>query len=208
VDVFIEAIQPPIPLVVFGAGPDAIPLVHFAKQLGWHVTLVDPRPGYATRVRFPSADVLIVCRPEEALERVEIEPRTVAALMTHNYLHDLELLKRLLPTPLRYIGILGSRPRMRKLLDDIRATGQTLSEESLGRLYGPIGLDIGAETPEEIAIAVVAEISAVVTGRRGGASRHREGSLHEPSEAAEPTGASGQLHGQVCCGTAETHAGA
>jgi xanthine dehydrogenase accessory factor len=208
VEVFIEVVQPPILLVVFGAGPDAIPLVHFAKQLGWHVTLVDHRPGYATRVRFPSADVLIVCRPEDVLERVAIEPHTVVALMTHNYLHDLELLKRLLPTRLRYIGILGPGQRMRKLLDDIRATGRTLSEESLGRLYGPIGLDIGAETPEEIALAVVAEISAVVTGRRGGASRHREGSLHEPSEAAEPIRVSGQRHGQVCCGTAETHAGA
>jgi xanthine/CO dehydrogenase XdhC/CoxF family maturation factor/CTP:molybdopterin cytidylyltransferase MocA len=200
-EVFIEVIQPPVPLVIFGAGHDAVPLVRLAKELGWHVTLVDHRPGYATRMRFPSADVLIVCRPEEVLQRVEIERRTVAAIMTHNYLHDLELLRTLLPTPLRYIGILGPKPRTRRLLDDIQENGLALREESIGRLYGPIGLDIGADAPEEIALAVVAEITAVLTGRLGGLSRNREGPLHQPSEAADLVTVSAKIHGEVYCGT-------
>ncbi len=200
-EVFIEVIQPPLPLVIFGAGHDAVPLVRLAKELGWHVTLVDHRPEHATRMQFPSADVLIVCRPEEVLERVEIEGRAVAAIMTHNYLHDLELLRTLLPTPLRYIGILGPKLRTRRLLDDIQESGQTLSEKDIGRLYGPIGLDIGAETPEEIALAVVAEIRAVLTGRLGGVLRDREGSLHQPNEAGDLVKVSGKIHGEVYCGT-------
>jgi xanthine/CO dehydrogenase XdhC/CoxF family maturation factor/CTP:molybdopterin cytidylyltransferase MocA len=208
-EVFIEVIQPPLPLVIFGAGHDAVPLVHLAKELGWHVTLVDPRPGYATRMRFPSADALIVCPPEEVLARVEIDRRTVAAIMTHNYLHDLELLRTLLPTPLRYIGILGPKRRTRRLLDDIQENGLALREERNNRLYGPIGLDIGADTPEEIALAVVAEITAVLAGRSGGV-RNREGPLHQPSEAADVVKVSGNKRDGVLCasaGTAEEEAG-
>ncbi len=200
-EVFIEVIQPPLPVVIFGAGHDAIPLVRLAEELGWHVTLVDHRPGYATRKRFPSADSLIVCRPEEVLERVGIERRTVAVIMTHNYPHDLELLRTLLPIPLRYVGILGPKQRTRRLLDDIQENGLTLSEEAIGRLFGPIGLDIGAETPEEIALAVLAEIRAVLAGRLGGASRNRKGPLHEPSEAADLVKVSGKIHAEVYCGT-------
>jgi xanthine dehydrogenase accessory factor len=200
-EVFIEVIHPPLPLVIFGAGHDAVPLVRLAKELGWHVTLVDPRPGYATRTRFPSADVLIVCRPEEVSDRVEIDRRTVATIMTHNYFHDLELLRTLLPTPLRYIGILGPKRRTRRLLDDIQENCPALREESIGRLYGPIGLDIGAETPEEIALAVVAEITAVLTGRSGGVLRDREAPLHQPSEAADAVKVSGKSNGTVYCGT-------
>ncbi len=202
-EVFIEVIQPPLPLVIFGAGHDAVPLVRLAKELGWHVTLVDPRPGYATRTRFPSADVLIVCRPEEVLERVKIERRTVAAILTHNYFHDLALLRTLLPMPLRYVGILGPKRRTRRLLDDIHENCLALGEESIGRLYGPIGLDIGAETPEEIALAVVAEITAVLTGRSGGVLRGREAPLHQPSEAADAVKVSGKTHGTVYCGKSD-----
>jgi xanthine/CO dehydrogenase XdhC/CoxF family maturation factor len=191
VEAFIEVIQPSVALVIFGAGHDAIPLIRFAKELGWHVTLVDPRPGYATRTRFLLADELIVCRPEEALARIKIDKRTVAAVMTHSVLHDAEALRALLPLPLRYIGLLGPKGRNRRLLNDAQENGLVVSDPGLARMYGPIGLDIGAETPEEIALAVVAEINAVLTGRVGGLSRNRRGSLHEPNEAMSVMG-SGQ----------------
>ena len=199
-EVFIEVIQPSVPIVIFGAGHDAVPLVRFAKELGWHVTLVDPRPGYATRTRFPLADVLIVCRPEEVCERIKIDRHTVAAVMTHNFLHDSELLRTLWPSPLRYIGILGSKQRTRRLLGQVQGTGRSYRDHSLGRVYGPMGLDIGADTPEEIALAVVAEIKAVLSGRLGGTLRTREGPLHEPSEAVDVVTVSGKINGAVICG--------
>jgi len=199
-EVFIEVIQPSVPIVIFGAGHDAVPLVRFAKELGWHVTLVDPRPGYATRTRFPLADILIVCRPEEVCERIKIDRHTVAAVMTHNFLHDSELLSTLLPLPLRYIGILGSKQRTGRLLEQVQETGRSHSDHRLGRVYGPMGLDIGADTPEEIALAVVAEIKAVLAGRLGGMLRTREGPLHEPSEAVDVVTVSGKINGAVHCG--------
>ncbi|SPP66750.1 XdhC family protein [Nitrospira lenta] len=199
-DVYIEVILPPVPLVIFGAGHDALPLIRLAKELGWHVTLADPRPGHATRTRFPLADVLIACRPEEMLEHITLDGRTVAAVMTHNFLHDSELLRVLLPSPVRYVGILGSKRRTRRLLDHLQQAGVSLSEHHLSRVYSPIGLDIGAETPEEIALAAVAEIKAVLTGRLGGMLRTREGPLHEPNVDDNVIAASGTTQGTMYCG--------
>ena len=199
-DVFIEVIQPPVPLVIFGAGHDAVPLVRFAKELGWHVTVVDPRPGYATRTRFPLADTLIVCRPEEVYAHIKIQRCTVAVVMTHNYIHDAELLRTLLPSPLRYLGLLGPKRRAQRLLHEAREKGVLLSESNLDLVYGPIGLDIGADTPEVIALAVVAEIQTVLAGRLGGMLRTREGPLHEQSPAVEVVTVSGKIQGAVSCG--------
>ena len=199
-EVFIEVIQPPVPLVIFGAGHDAVPLVRFAKELGWHVTVVDPRPGYATRQRFPFADTLIVCRPGEVHEHIEIERGTVAVVMTHHYLHDADLLRMLLPSPLRYLGLLGSKRRTERLLHEAREAGVLLSTSNLNLVYGPIGLDIGADTPEEIALAVVAEIQAVLTGRLGGMLRIREGPLHEQNPAVDVVALSERIQGAMSCG--------
>jgi len=199
-EAFIEVIQPPVPLVIFGAGHDAMPLVRLAKELGWHVTLIDPRPGFATRTRFPLADHVIVCRPDEVFERVKIDGRTVAVVMTHNFLHDSELLNMLVPSPVRYIGILGAKQRTRKLLDLVQETIRSQSDPALGRVYGPIGLDIGAETPEEIALAAMAEIKAVLAGRVGGMLRGRQAPLHEPCEGVDVGAGSGKITGEVYCG--------
>jgi xanthine dehydrogenase accessory factor len=199
-EVFIEVIQPPVPLVIFGAGHDAAPLVRFAKELGWHVTVVDSRPGYATRTRFPLADGLIVCRPEEVCERITIQRCTVAVVMTHNFLQDAELLRILLPSPLRYLGLLGPKRRTQKLLHEARKNGLLLTERNLDRVYGPMGLDIGADTPEEIALAVVAEIQTVLADRLGGMLRTREGPLHEQRPAVDVVTISGKIQGAVSCG--------
>ena len=198
--VFIEVIQPPVPLVIFGGGHDAVPLVRFAKELGWHVTVVDPRPGYATRTRFPLADILIVCQPEEVSARITLNARTVAVLMTHNFLHDAELLRTLLPSPLRYLGLLGPTRRTQRLLHEAQEKGVWLNERNLGRVYGPIGLDIGAETPEAIALAAVAEIHTVLAGRLGGILRTREGPLHEQGHAVDVVTVSEKIQRAVSCG--------
>lgn len=177
-EVLIEVIHPPVPLLIFGAGYDAIPVVELAKQLGWHVTVIDHRPTYATRDRFPQADEIIICNPNELQAKLNLNPHMVAVVMTHHYLHDQTLLRTLLPSPIRYLGILGPKRRTQQLLEDLRTEEFTATESQLQHLYAPVGLDIGAETPEEIALAIVAEIQAVIANRSGSYLRERQGSIH------------------------------
>lgn len=184
-EVFIEVIQPLTRLIIFGAGYDAIPVARFAKALGWHVTVVDSRPADATLKRFPMADNIVLAHPEVTQERVLVDSGTVAVVMTHNYLHDLQLLKTLLPSPWRYLGILGPRSRTKRLLEDLRQAGFIPTEAQLQRLYGPVGLDIGADTPEEIALSIVAEIQAVLANRSGGLLRDRKEPIHPRSNTAK-----------------------
>lgn len=177
-EVFIECILPSVPLVVFGGGHDAAPLVRFAKELGWHVTLVDHRTVTSTREQFATADEIIVARPESAALRVPIDSRTVAVVMTHNYSHDLQLLEFLLRSSASYVGVLGPRARTDELLQDLANNGVAPGAQALERLYAPVGVDIGAETPEEIALSIIAEIRAAMAGRTGGLLRDQEGSIH------------------------------
>jgi xanthine/CO dehydrogenase XdhC/CoxF family maturation factor len=187
-EVFLEVVGPPTPLVIFGAGHDAAPIVRLAKELGWRVTVVDGRPAYATPGRFPSADEVVVSLPEAIPGRVRLDGDTAALVMTHNYLQDRKLLEILLPSPVRYLGVLGARSRTEQLLADLMGEGMTWPEEQLARLYAPVGLDIGAEGPEGIAIAVLAEIQAVLAGRSGGFLRRRTGSIHLESGQARQEG--------------------
>ena len=177
-EVFVEYIAPPVPLIVFGAGHDAVPLTRLAKELGWHVTLVDHRPAAAAREEFSIADEIIVARPQAAAARVKIDADTVAVLMTHNYSLDLELSEFLLRSPVYYLGMLGPRSRADRLLQDLSRIGIDLTDQELERVYAPIGIDIGAETPEEIALSIIAEIRAVLAGRAAGMLRERTGSIH------------------------------
>jgi xanthine/CO dehydrogenase XdhC/CoxF family maturation factor len=177
-EVFIEALRPPVPLVIFGGGHDAVPLARLAKQLGWHVTVVDGRPGHASAVNFPMADALIPARPDAFAERVNLDSRTAAVVMNHNYLDDLAVLRALRAAPLAYLGLLGPKARTERLLADLAAEGLPMPESLVANLYGPVGLDIGADNPEEIALAIAAEITAVLAGRAAGMSRDRKESLH------------------------------
>lgn len=186
-EVFIEVQEPPMPLAIFGAGHDAMPLVRFAKELGWHVSVVDSRQSYATKERFPLADAIVVCRPENIQEYVTMDRRTVAVVMTHNYLHDREILRTLLPSSLRYLGILGPKSRTERLVEELRQEGFIPTNEQLSHLYGPVGIDIGADTPEEIALAIAAEIQAVIANRSGGLLRNRRGSIHSDRTASPVT---------------------
>lgn len=188
VEVFIEVIQPPLQLIIFGAGHDAVPVLRFAKELGWNVTVVDTRQALATQNRFAEADTIVLSRPENISDCVAVSDsasahaglRTVAVVMTHNYLHDLELLKTLLPSQVCYLGILGPKSRTERLLEELRQIGTQPTLEQMHRLYAPIGLDIGADTPEEIALSIIAGIQAVITNRLGNQLRERKGSIHEP----------------------------
>ncbi|HET9663325.1 MAG TPA: XdhC family protein, partial [Burkholderiales bacterium] len=173
-EVFIEVIRPPLPFVIFGAGHDAIAMARLGKELGWRVTVVDHRPAYATAQRFPEADEVIVAATEEIRHRVRLDKDTVALIMTHNYLRDLEALKILLPSPVRYVGLLGPRRRADELTAELQKQSFTVTPEQRGRLYAPVGLDLGAEGPEGVALSVLAEIQAVVAGRAPGHLRERK----------------------------------
>ena len=161
---FIELLMPVVNLVVVGAGNDVMPLVQMAKVLGWNVTLVDGRPNYITAERFPTADKLIVAKPDEVVKQIQPDDRTVLMLMTHNYNYDSALLVHLLPLHLPYIGILGPKKRMHKMLEEIPGAGK---ETDYMNIHGPAGLDIGSETPEEIALSILAEIQGVLNKLSG-----------------------------------------
>jgi len=183
VEVVIEVIDPQVPLVIFGAGDDALPVVALARTLGWHTTVVDTRARATSLERFAEADAVLLCRPEEVSVRVPLTQDPVVVMMTHNYLHDLELLKTLLNRSLRYLGVLGPKRRTQRLAVELSG-GTAGSDEYVSQLHAPAGLDIGAETPGEIALSIIAEIKAVLTQREGGLLRNRNGSIH--TEKSEP----------------------
>jgi xanthine/CO dehydrogenase XdhC/CoxF family maturation factor len=185
VKVLIEYIQPPTHSIVFGAGRDAVPVAQFAKALGWNVTVVDCRSHPATPERFAIADQIVFTRREHLAQHVCLKPHSVAVVMTHNYLDDLEILKMLLPLPLSYLGVLGSKQRTERLLQDVLLAGVTPTQTQLQKLSAPIGIDIGADTPEAIAIAIIAEIQAVIANRAGGFLKHRHGSIHQHHKIEE-----------------------
>lgn len=181
IELLLETITPPVSLLIFGAGNDVIPVTLFAKLLGWHVTVIDGRPAYALPERFPAADTVLCLRPESLADCPPqgLTPDAMAIIMTHSYVQDRELLQALLPVNLRYLGILGPKARTQRLLDELLHTGVLFSEECLARLYGPAGLDIGAETPEEIALSLLAEMRSVLGNRAGVSLRQRNRGIHD-----------------------------
>jgi len=179
VQIFHETVQPPVPLVIGGAGDDARPLVRLAKELGWHVTVADPRPALATAERFPGADAVVVARPEEIAARVPLDARTMAVVMTHHYRHDVPLLRTLLPLPLAYLGLLGPKKRSEKILADLAAEGCAITPAQRARLHAPVGLDLGGDTPEAVALAILGEMQAVLSGRDARPLRERVRPIHE-----------------------------
>jgi xanthine dehydrogenase accessory factor len=182
VHALVEVIRPPVPLVIIGAGGDSVPLARLAAELGWRVTIVDHRPDFITKERFPGAAELILARPEEVGEKVQFKRTTIAVIMTHNFSHDLQLLRTLLPSSAHYVGILGPAKRTELLLEKVRDTGFTPTSRQLARLHGPVGLNIGAEAPEEIALAIISEIQAFINGRTGGFLREHSGPIHGSTE--------------------------
>jgi xanthine/CO dehydrogenase XdhC/CoxF family maturation factor len=175
---FIEFVPPPPAVVIAGAGNDILPLVDIMVMLGWHTTVVDGRSHYATSSRFGNVNKVLVARPERVLDQLTTDSETLFLLMTHNYNYDLALLKHLITKGFRYIGILGPRKKFDRMLGDLQEEGIRLSPEQLASIYSPVGLDIGAETAEEIAVSIVAEIKAVLAERSGGALKEKPDSIH------------------------------
>jgi xanthine dehydrogenase accessory factor len=167
-----EPILPPMRLIVCGAGHDAIPLVRQAAELGWRVTVADVRRALLNVERFPAAVDFCDADPENAAEAMAPDGRSALVLMNHNYLRDIAYLRSLLDAPWAYLGVMGPRGRTEQMLTEIGRP------EALQRLHAPAGLDIGAEGPEEVARAIVAEIVAVTRGRSGGPLRDRRGPIH------------------------------
>ncbi len=172
---FIEKINPPLHLLLFGAGYDALPLIDFAKILGWRVTAIDHRAAFANRERLPAADKIIVGSAEDLPDELFKDENSVAVIMTHNYDRDRAHLRRLLHSECLYIGALGPKKRTEKLLAEI---GENFSDSQTAKLHAPVGLDIGADSPEAIALSIIAEIQAILHGRAGGFLRERKGSIY------------------------------
>ncbi|GGM82311.1 XdhC/CoxI family protein [Dyadobacter beijingensis] len=180
---FVEYFNTPPSLVIAGAGNDTIPLTEMAAVLGWDITVVDGRTGHATRQRFPKAGKVLVVRAEDVLKHITVDERTFFLLMTHNYNYDLALLKQLLAVEAcQYAGALGPKKKLERMYAELESEGMAISEAQKAKVYGPVGLDIGAETSEEIALSVLAEIKAVL-GRRAGLSlREKSEPIHNRSD--------------------------
>ena len=176
--VFHDTILPPNRLVIFGAGDDVRPLIRLAKELGWHVTVGDPRSAFATAARFPAADALIVAPAAELVARINPPPDALAVVMTHHYVHDVPILRDLFSRNLPYVGLLGPKKRARQIITDLHASGVSPTELQLARFHAPVGLDLGAETPEEVALSIVAEMRAKLAARDGRPLRERTRPIH------------------------------
>jgi xanthine dehydrogenase accessory factor len=139
---------------------------------------VDDRKGMLSHERFPDATAFVRCSPDEVTEAAEVDGRTYVVVMSHNFLRDKDYLKSLLRAPAAYVGMLGPKARLQRLLDILRSDGVEIPED-LTRVHGPAGLDIGGEGPDEIAAAIVGEVLAVSCGRGGGFLRERSGPIHD-----------------------------
>jgi xanthine/CO dehydrogenase XdhC/CoxF family maturation factor len=170
----IELIWPPLPLVIFGDGPDVAPLVAIGKILGWNVTVVGTRSPLGLRQRFPDADVVCSTPSDDPTAGVEVESDSAVVVMTHNVHRD-RLILQALPKGLRYLGVLGPRHRTRRLMTDMVFSGLHNREN----VFTPVGLDLGSRTPQEIALSIVAEIQAVISHAPAGFLRDKSGPIHE-----------------------------
>ncbi|MFD5338471.1 XdhC family protein [Streptomyces hawaiiensis] len=181
--VLVESSVPAPRMIVFGAIDFASALVRVGKFLGYHVTVCDARPVFATRARFPEADEIVVDWPHRYLERTDVDARTVLCVLTHDAKFDVPLLKLALRLPVAYVGAMGSRRTHLDRNARLREVG--LTDLELSRLHSPIGLDLGARTPEETALSIASEI---VAGRRGGSGVSLTGAHtpihHEPEPKA------------------------
>lgn len=178
-EVSIEVLHPSIELIIFGGGYDAAPVVRLGSELGWQVTVTDDCIAHTGSKRFPGACQVLHAPREGVVEQLDITPYTYTVLMSHNYEYDIAVLPKLLKTSIQYIGILGPRKRYHKMLNELAMKGQPISEEDQQRIFSPVGLDLGAETPEEIALSIVSEIQMTHNGKKGGLLKEKKGHIHE-----------------------------
>lgn len=170
VDVYFDVMLAPPRLIVVGAGHIAVPLVQLAKRMDFYVIVLDDRIQFANRDRFPDADEVIAEDMAETLKGIEMTPWTYIVLITRGHKFDEPCLREIMDSPAKYVGMIGSKRRVKACFQRFRE--EKLAEEVIARVYAPIGLDLNAETPEEIALAILAEVVKV---RRGGKARSLSG---------------------------------
>ena len=184
--VFIETIAPQPLMMIFGAGHNAQPLTTMAKQLGFKVVVGDARPMWATEDRFPDADAVIVGWPDAVFEQIPLDRRTYVVLLSHDARFEDPVFGEVHGKPIKYLGAIGSRRTHRARLERLAAAGWTQAE--LDGIYGPVGLDIGAETPAEMAVSVLAEVIQARYGAGSGLSlRGESGRVHKQRGVEEGT---------------------
>jgi xanthine/CO dehydrogenase XdhC/CoxF family maturation factor len=180
-----EPVAPSPRLSVCGAGTDAIPVVQLAAQIGWRVELLDHRAAFASAGRFPAADAITVAAAGAAAKALEASAPDAVVVMSHQFERDLEYLAAALTSPVAYVGILGPKARAERLLAALAERGFAVDAALRARLFAPVGLDLGAETPEEIALAIVSELLAAWRGRNGASLRERSGAIHSRAQERE-----------------------
>lgn len=185
-EVFIETVAPQPRMLIFGAGHIAQPLSRMAQELGFRVTVADARKTWATEERFPNVDQLIQGWPETVFEQFELDRRTYVVLLSHDARFEDPVFPAVRNAPIRYIGALGSRRTVRQRIERLTEAGW--SDEEIGRIHAPIGIDIGAEQPSEVAVSILAEIVRVRYGVGTGMSlRGQEGRIHSQRGEEEGT---------------------
>ena len=183
---FVEVLEPSPRLLICGAGHDAIPVAHYAAQLGWRPVVIDDRERFLNEERFgPGIEFIVLDRPLEAAAKAGADRRTYVLVMSHNYLRDRDYIASFLGTDVAYIGSLGPRKRLDSVLTDLAKEGVNPSDEDLAKIYAPAGLDVGAEGPEEVAWAIMAELLAVRSDRKAGFLRDRKGHIHPRPESSD-----------------------
>jgi xanthine dehydrogenase accessory factor len=184
--VFIEVLAPQPVMLIFGAGHNAQPLTSMAKQLGFRVVIADARPMWATDDRFPDADRVIVGWPDDVFAEIPLERRTYVVLLSHDARFEDPVFHAVHRKPIRYLGAIGSRRTHRARLERLAAEGWT--DEELATIYGPVGLDIGGETPAEMAVSILGEIIQARYGKGTGLSLKGEtGRVHKQRGEEEGT---------------------
>ena len=181
INALIELLKPRVELIICGAGNDALPLQAMAHIIGWHITIADGRKTYANSKRFAKAGKIIVGKPAEVVPQITIHEQSIFVLMSHNYQYDIEMLRLLIKSPCNYIGILGPKKKTEKMLAELAQDGMELTVAENEKIHGPAGLDIGAETPQEIALSITSEIKAVLSKRAGNSLRNKNGFIHDHS---------------------------
>lgn len=175
---FFQYTMPPVSLVLVGAGNDAMPLVAAANIVGWPATIIDGRASHASVQRFPGAEKILVGKPEDVIGKILFDDRTAVVLMTHNYNYDIAMLPLLMGKPLNYIGMLGPASKRNRMLQELEQKGIHYTEPELQKVYGPTGLDLGAETAEEIALSIISEIMAVMQQREPVHLKQKQQAIH------------------------------
>ncbi len=184
IEALVEVIHPPPHLFVFGVEHDAVPVVSLAKSIGWGVSCCMPQGRFSSHDRFLSADHCLVVSPGAVGALVDARARPLAVVMSHDYEQDRATLGALLLSRARYIGMLGPRRRSERMFAELERAGTPLRDEDLARIHAPAGLHLGADTPQEIALAIIAEAQAHLAGAQAGRLRERDGSIHGGTPAS------------------------